>query len=148
MNAQISLRTGAMGLMLLSLTACAGPAVVAQGPTCTPAVPAAPAAGMLALNTAAITDAQLTGRVMLQSTNARRQPTGTVEVWTRFFNCSDLALQLEARTHFLDASQAPTEPVTAWTRVFVPARSYAVYMESSTDVDAVRHYYVEVREGR
>jgi hypothetical protein len=135
-------------LLLLGLAGCAAPAVVAKGPTCAPPLPAESTAGVVAVNTVAITDAQLTGRVMIQSTNARRQPTGTVEVWTRLFNCSDAALQLEARTHFLDASQGPTEPVTAWTRVFLPARSYAVYTESSTDIDLVRHYYVEVREGR
>src|SRR6185295_4015233 len=110
MNGTVLLRkiVGVAGL--LGFTACAGPTVVAAptGPTCFPTVPAAPAAATLSLNTVGITDAALSGRVMVQTVNVRRQPASTVEVWVRFFNCTDSPVQVEARTHFMDEAQAPT----------------------------------------
>jgi hypothetical protein len=112
--------------------------------------PAQPAAGptLMPLNSIAITDVAITNKVWVEATNARRTPTGTVEVWARFVNCTDFPLQIEGRTHFLDESRGPVEPVSAWQRVMLPPRTFAVYQESSTNVSAVRFYYVEVREGR
>jgi hypothetical protein len=100
------------------------------------------------VNSVSITDAAITNKVMVQSANARRQPTGTVEVWTRLVNCTDFPLQIEGRTHFLDEGQAPVEEASAWVRLFLSPRSYGVYKESSIDVTRVRSYYVEIREGR
>ena len=100
------------------------------------------------LNAVNITDVSITNKVMVQSTNARRTPTGTVEVWTRLLNCTDFPLQVEGRTHFLDAAQAPAEGVSAWNRVILPARSFGVYHELSTSATRVTYYYVEVRDAR
>ena len=100
------------------------------------------------LNSVNITDYAITQKIMVESTNARRNPTGTVEVFARLVNCTDFPLQVEGRTHFLDEMRAPAEEASAWHRVYLAPRSYAVYRESSISVQAVRYYYVEVREGR
>ena len=127
-------------------------ALMATPPPAAPApalVPATPAAlTEMPLNSVNITDVGITNKIMIQSASARRQPTGTVEVWTRLVNCTDFPLQIEGRTHFLDEGQAPVEDVSAWARVYLSPRSYGVYKESSIDVARVRYYYVEIREGR
>lgn len=141
---------------------CATPAAIAPQATCDldvlmaqrgggPAVGAAPGAAAvqpMPLNSVNITDGAITNKVVVQATTARRTPTGTVEVWARFVNCTDFPLQIEGRTHFLDEGRAPVEPVSAWNRVHLPPRAYGVYSEASTDVHRVRFYFVEVREGR
>jgi hypothetical protein len=118
----------------------------APAPAEAPAQAAGPA--QMPLNSVAITDYGITNKVWVEAANARRTPTGTVEVWARFVNCTDFPLQIEGRTHFLDEGRAPAEAVSAWNRVFLAPRSFAVYQESSTNISAVRFYYVEVREGR
>jgi len=126
-------------------------ALVAQRPAASqPAmVPSVPASMTeMPLNSVNLTDWTITNKVMVQSTNARRTPTGTVEVWARLVNCTDYPLQVEGRTHFLDESQAPVEDVTAWHRVMLSPRSLGVYTEQSTNADDVRYYYMEVREGK
>lgn len=151
----------------LTLTACAEtqtvPLTVQPGPACDfnalVAQRGAPAQPVLApqtpstitempLNAVTITDVAITNKVMVQTTNARRSPTGTVEVWARLVNCTDYPLQVEGRTHFLDSAQAPAEDVSAWHRVMLPARSFGVYRELSTSATRVAYYYVELREGR
>ena len=132
-------------------TICNFNALVAQrqsppAPAEAPQQPAGPT--QMPVNSVSITDYTITNKVWVEATNARRTPTGTVEVWARFVNCTDFPLQIEGRTHFLDEARAPVEAVSAWHRVFLPPRSFAVYQESSTNVSAVRFYYVEVREGR
>jgi hypothetical protein len=118
----------------------------APAPAEAPAQPSGPT--QMPVNSVAITDYGITNKVWVEATNARRTPTGTVEVWARFVNCTDFPLQIEGRTHFLDEGRGPAEPVSAWHRVFLPPRAFAVYQEASTSVQAVRFYYVEVREGR
>jgi hypothetical protein len=117
----------------------AGPAPVPQVPSTMTEMP---------LNVVNITDAAITNKIMVQATTARRTPTGTVEVWARLVNCTDFALQVEGRTHFLDEAQAPAEDVSAWNRVILPARAYGVYQELSSNATKVRYYYVELREAR
>ncbi len=152
-----------LGLAVGLTAACQRPLVIEPQPICNfnpvaamPAAEPAPAAVPVApspvtempLNSVNITDVAITNKIMIQSANARRNPAGTVEVWTRLVNCTDYPLQIEARTHFLDEGRAPIEKASAWNRVFLPPRTYGVYNESSTDVQKVRYYYVEVREGR
>ena len=110
--------------------------------------PQAAALTPMPVNSVNITDYRITNKIMVESTNARRNPTGTVEVFARLVNCTDYPLQIEGRTHFLDEGQAPVEEVSAWGRIFLSPRSYGVYKESSIDVARVRFYYVEIREGR
>jgi hypothetical protein len=68
-------------------------------------------------------------------------------VMARLVNCTDVPLQVEGRTNFLDQAQIPTEPVSAWQRVHLPARALGMYQESSTDVHSVQSYLIELREG-
>jgi hypothetical protein len=100
------------------------------------------------LNSVSMTDGAITNKVLVQSTAARRTPTQTVEVFARMTNCTDFPLQVEGRTHFFDDKQAPEEPVSAWQRVFLPARSVGTYQEMSTGTSGVATYLIELREGR
>jgi hypothetical protein len=131
---------------ICNFSAMAPPPGAAPAPAELPAAPAPPTT--MPLNAVNITDFRLTNKIMVESANARRHPTGTVEVWTRLVNCTDFPLQVEGRTHFLDEARSPAEDVSAWHRIFLPARSYGVYSESSTNVQRVRFYYVELREGQ
>ena len=116
-----------------------GPVLVAQVPGSTEVMP---------LNAVNITDGAITNKVVVQSTNARREASGDVTVFARLVNCTDYPLQLEARTHFLGGGQMDAEPVTAWTRVQSAAHSVASYSTRSTAGATVESYLIEVREGR
>ncbi len=98
------------------------------------------------LNTVNITSGGLLRKIMVQATNAGRTDTGQVEVWARFVNCTDFALQIEARTHFFTATQAPAEPETAWSRQIVGAHKIFTYTTKSISGPNVASYLIEVRE--
>jgi hypothetical protein len=116
-----------------------GPVIVAPVPGTMTEVP---------LNSVSFTDRSITNKVLVQSTGARRTPTNTVEVMVRVVNCTDFPLQIEARTNFLTPEQAPAEPVSAWQRVFLAARSLNTYQEKSISTSQVGSFLVEMREGR
>ena len=151
-----------VSLLGLTLTACEQSAKVAPTPQCDfraikalgPAqgavlVPLVPgSAEVMPLNAVNITDAAITNKIVAQSTNARREANGDVTVFARLVNCTDYPLQLEARTHFLDAGQIDAEPVTAWTRLHATAHGLVGYTTRSTAGSAVQSYLIEVREGR
>ena len=118
----------------------------AQGPVVVPLVPGS--AEAMPLNAVNITDAAITNKVLVQSTNARREANGDITVFARLLNCTDYPLQLEARTHFLDGGQIDAESVTAWTRLHSAAHGFVGYTTRSTARTAVQSYLVEVREGR
>jgi hypothetical protein len=99
------------------------------------------------LNAVNVTDKAISNKVLVQSTNAKRLPGGQVEARTRIVNCTDFALQVEGRTHFLDDGQAEVEPPTAWTRVQLAPHTIATYQATSTRTQAVDTYYIELREG-
>jgi len=88
------------------------------------------------------------GKIAVESTNSRRTPTGTLEVWAVLRNRTDYSLQIEGRTQFFDRDRVPVEGPTAWQRVFLPPKSVATYREFSTKVREIGYYYIEVREGR
>ena len=117
-----------------------------QGPVLVPQVPGS--AEVMPLNAVNIADAAITNKVVVQSTNARREDDHDVTVFARFVNCTDYPLQLEARTHFLDSGQVDAEPVTAWTRLHSTAHALASYTTRSTAGATVESYLIEVREGR
>lgn len=100
------------------------------------------------LNSVSITDHNIIQKVYVRAVNARRTPTGTAEVYAQILNCTDHPLQAEARVQFYDTAQAPTEPVSAWRRLYLPPRTSNTYRESSLGADAVRYYMVEMREGQ
>jgi hypothetical protein len=90
----------------------------------------------------------LSGRVAAADLGTTRTAAGTVAVTYRLTNCTAGPLQIEARTHFLDAQGAPTEGPSGWRRVFLPSFGTDTYQESSADVRAVASYYIEMRAGR
>lgn len=117
-----------------------------QGPVLVPQVPGS--AEVMPLNAVNITDSAITNKIVVQSTNARREVNGDITVFARLVNCTDYALQIEARTHFLDEGQFDAEPVTAWSRLYLSAHSYGGYTTRSTAGAMVQSYLIEVREGR
>ena len=119
---------------------------VPTGPVLVPLIPGSIAP--IALNAVNITDFAITNKIMVQASNAKRLETGNVEVFARLVNCTDFPLQVEARTHFLDARQVEAEPMTAWNRIFLPARSVGSYADLSTAGTAVESYLIDLREGR
>lgn len=105
------------------------------------------------MNTVVILDPALQqingpGKIAVESTGARRTPTGTLEVWALLRNRTDYPLQVEGRTNFFDADQAPTDLPTAWKRIYLPPRSIAKYSGASVGVQGITYYMVELREGR
>ena len=116
-----------------------GPVLVSQVPGSVTHVP---------LNAVNITDVAITNKIMVQTNDAHRADNGDIEVFARLVNCTDYPLQVEGRTHFLDAGQVDAEPVTAWSRVHLPARALGSYSARSTAGAAVESYLIELREGR
>jgi hypothetical protein len=124
---------------MLNAPRAAGPAITAPTPGTMSEIP---------LNSISMTDMAITNKILVQTTTAKRTPTGTVQVYARMVNCTDFPLQVEGRTRFLDQAQMPTEAPSAWRRVFLPARSLGDYYEPSVDARQVASYVVELREGR
>ena len=87
-------------------------------------------------------------KIAVESTNSRRTPTGTLEIWAVLRNRTDHPLQVEGRAQFFDADKVPSDGPTAWQRVYLPPQSVATYKEFSTKIHEVSYYYVELREGR
>ncbi|MEW6261558.1 MAG: hypothetical protein AB1641_00645 [Thermodesulfobacteriota bacterium] len=100
------------------------------------------------LNTVTFLDTGLDQKVGLQSTDSRRSPSDTVEVWAVIKNKTGSPLKLEGRVQFFDRQKAPAEGPTAWQKLFLPPSGLATYREFSTKVMEVGYYYIEIREGR
>lgn len=98
------------------------------------------------LNSVSITDFTIIEKIFTRTVNARRTATGTVEVYAQIINCTDFPLNIEARTQFYDAGQAPSEPVSAWRRMPLPPRTSNTYREMSIGTKQAQFYMVEVRE--
>jgi hypothetical protein len=98
------------------------------------------------LNSVNITDFSIINKVYVRTVNARRTPTGTVEVYAQVINCTDFPLNAEARIQFYDPGQAPSEPVSAWKRFALPARTSNTYSEKSIGTQSAAFYMVELRE--
>jgi hypothetical protein len=116
-----------------------------QGPVMVPQTPGS--ISDIPLNAVNVTDSAISNKVLVQSTNGKRLEGGQVQATARLVNCTDFALQVEGRTHFLTDTQADAEPPTAWKRIMLPARSIGTYRTTSTRRDAVDTYYIELREG-
>ena len=116
-----------------------GPALVANVPaSMTP----------IDLEAVQMTDKAVTKAVIVEAMMARRTETNTLQVMTRLVNCTKDDIQVEARSSFMDADQMPTEPVSIWKRVFIPALSTGVYTENSISREKVATYFVEVRSAQ
>ncbi len=98
-------------------------------------------------NNVSVIDAAIRNKVFVESTNSRRTPTGTLEVWAVFRNRTEHPLQLEARSSFYDSSQAPVDGPTAWQRMYLPPNGSLHYKDASIMTD-IGYYHIEVKEGR
>ncbi len=96
------------------------------------------------LDAVQFTNKPLAETVAVQSVAASRTPTDSVQVTSRFVNCTDTTTNMQVRTSFMDASQAPTEPVSAWRTVIIQPRATAIYQENSIGRGTVTHYLIEV----
>ena len=103
---------------------------------------------MVPLNSVSMLDASIVNKVYVRDAIGRRTATGTVQIQSQVANCTDFPLQIEARAQFYDANNAPSEPVSAWKRVYLSPRSNGTYIEASLGTGAVQSYVIEVREGR
>jgi hypothetical protein len=97
------------------------------------------------LDAVQFTDRKLSKEVAVQSLQASRTPTNTVQVTARLINCTDSAVVVGARSNFMDGSQAAIEAQTAWQNVVLQPRAMGVYQESSLS-KAVERYVVELRD--
>lgn len=116
-----------------------------RGPVLVPQTPGSIAD--IPLNAVNVTDPAISNKILVQATNAERLQSGQVQARARLVNCTDYALQVEGRTHFLNGRQAPAEPPTAWQRVYLAPHTIASYQAKSTGGGDVRTYYIELREG-
>lgn len=115
-----------------------GPALVANVPrSMTP----------ISLNAVQWTDKRLERKVVVEGLFARRTEADTVEVTARFVNCTKHPLVLQVRSSFLDQSQFPAEPSSAWKNVFVSPYATGVYQERSIGTDKAAAYLLEMRSG-
>jgi hypothetical protein len=97
------------------------------------------------LNAVQMTDKKLTRSVVVEGLFVRRTETNTVEVLARLVNCTKKPLKIDARSSFLDVSQFPTEPTSAWRTIFIPALATGVYQEKSLSRDEVKYYLIELK---
>lgn len=88
------------------------------------------------------------GKLSVESTGARRTPTGTLEVWALIRNRTDHQLQLEGRAFFFDKDQAPVEGPTVWQPLVLSPKGTVSYNEFSVDIARTANYYIELRERR
>jgi len=158
-------RAAAAIIFTLFLTACTPPDQVVMvpapiGPTCDftpmlqrgdgrgPALMPATAGAMepIPLDAARIIDRAIANKIQVQAITQRRTPTGTSTIFARLVNCTDYPQQVQVRSHFLDASQVPTEPPSVWRRVFLQPKSIGDYHETATRPAAPGHFLIEVRE--
>ena len=106
-----------------------GPALVANVPSSMTAID---------LNAVQMTDKKLAKRVVVEAMFARRTETNSVEVITRFVNCTKKVVELDARSSFMDADQVPTEDSTFWKKVILQPKATGVYRGLSLGRDDVK----------
>jgi hypothetical protein len=117
----------------------------ASGPALAPLVEGA--FSPIPLESVQFLDPETARTVAVQAVVVQRTSTGTVRVVGRFVNCSGSPAQLLARTSFLSDGTAPSEPTSAWRRIYLEGRASAVYDEVSTSRQ-VRHYLIEAKLDR
>ena len=94
------------------------------------------------------TDNAIANTVAVQALYAARTPTESVQVTARFVNCADHPVAVRARTSFLRANQAPSEPMSAWQTVIVRPRATGIYTENSIGRAEVASYLIEIAQER
>jgi hypothetical protein len=96
------------------------------------------------LDAVQFTEQRIANTVAVQALYASRTPTETVQVTARFVNCTEQPIAVRARTSFLRASQAPSEPISAWQTVYLSPKATGIYTESSIGRGEVMNYLVEL----
>ena len=86
-------------------------------------------------------------RVTVQKSGVRPSPSGSAEVWVMLKNHTSHPIQIEGRVQFFDKTEAPSEPMSTWQRVYVPEFATVVYKEYATSLGSA-YYQVEFREGK
>ena len=99
------------------------------------------------LDAVQFTEQRIANSVAVQALYASRTPAETVQVTARFVNCTEEPIAIRARTSFLKASQAPTEPISAWQTVYLSPKATGIYTESSLGRGEVTNYLVELAGG-
>jgi hypothetical protein len=97
------------------------------------------------LDAVQFTDRGLSKEIAVQSLQAHRTPTNTVQVTARLINCTDDAVVVGVRSSFMDGQELAIEAATAWQNVVLQPRSMGTYQESSLS-RGVEHYVVELRD--
>jgi len=116
-----------------------GPALVANVPSSmTP----------IDLNAVQMTDKKIAKQIVVEAMFARRTETNSVEVITRFVNCTKKTVELDARSSFMDEQQVPTEDSTYWKKVILAPKATGVYRGLSIGREDVKYYLVEVRSSQ
>ena len=100
------------------------------------------------LNAVQMTDKGLARKMLVEGLFAMRTPTDTVQVVARVVNCTGKTVSIEARSSFMNNAQIPTEPVSTWKTVHVPAYGTGVYEERSMARQDVSYYLVEMRQAQ
>jgi len=100
---------------------------------------------MLPMDTVLITDKRFRKKIIVETIQAQRSVTDTVEVKVRVVNKTGKFLQLEGRSMFLGTDGMPVEDTTAWRPIYLPPNSIGMYRESSTETHRVEHFLVELR---
>ena len=96
------------------------------------------------LDAAQFTDKKLARSMVVEALFVRATDSGTTEVTARFVNCTKQTLAVRVRVSFLDAQQFPTEPVSTWRTMFLPARGTGVFSERSIAARGVANYLIEL----
>jgi hypothetical protein len=89
------------------------------------------------------TDQSLSKQIAVQSLQAHRTQTNTVQVTARLINCTDSPKVVGVRSNFMDRSEFALEPASVWQNLVLQPRSMGIYQESSLSA-AVQHYVVEL----
>ena len=100
------------------------------------------------LNNVGILDDSLRYKIAIEGTGANRTATQTLQVWAQIRNRTDYPLQVECRTQWYDANQAPVDKPTAWERIALTPNSIETYRANSSNIYGITYYYIELREGR
>jgi uncharacterized protein YcfL len=128
-------------LLVLLLAACS--TVQEEGPHAAVRNPQV----QIQLNNAVLTDDSLAGKIAVEQTNWSRTENGLPQVWALIRNRTDYRIQVEARTRFYDAQQAPMSGPQAWQRISLSPNTTETYRVNGTHGNA-GFYSIEIREGR
>ena len=130
-------------LLLLALLSGCRSTVIEEGPHAAVRNPQV----QIQLNNAVLTDDSLAGKIAIEQTNWSRSENGLPQAWALIRNRTDYRIQVEARTRFYDAQQAPLPGPIAWQRISLSPNTVETYRVTGTHGNS-GFYSIEIREGR